>query len=112
MEFIAKVILPSGTVINLFELESTYGEHSACPGIKIIQGDATLPSGEFYSGILSSHLVQEKIETAPEKTWEEFLPAVKSKRDIYWSQLQFDDGRKLELFFAAKPKKQVAVVTL
>jgi hypothetical protein len=109
MEFIARVKLPSGTVINLFELEAKYGENSSCPGIKIIQGEATLPSGEFYSGILSSKLVAEK---APSQKWEEFLPAVKKERDLYWSQLQFDNGRKLELFYAAKQKTQIAAVTL
>ena len=110
MEFISKVKLPSGTVIELFELNSTYGTQSACPGEKIIQGEATLPSGETYSGILSSKLVAEKSSS---QKWEEFLPSVKAEgRDIYWSKLQFDDGKNIEIFFAAKAKTQIAAVTL
>lgn len=110
MEFIEKVMLPSGTELKLFRLEAVYGESSSCPGEKIIQGEAKLPTGEFYSGILSSRLVAEKTAN---QTWEKFLPAVKAAgRDLYWSKLQFDNGKKLELFFAAKEKTQVAVVTL
>lgn len=111
MQFIEKVVLPSGTIIELFETSKTYGASSKAPGQKIIVASATLPDQRLLEGILSSALVAEK----GSNTWAQFIQSLKEAgKPLNWGKLQFDDGAQLKLFFAAKERTQtqIAVVTL
>ena len=109
MNFIEKVVLPSGTILELFETSKSYGANSKAPGQKIVVATATLPDQRCLEGILSSNLVAQK----GENSWAQFIPSLKANgKPLNWGKLQFEDGAQLELFFASAPRKAVATVTL
>lgn len=109
MNFIEKVVLPSGTILELFETSKTYGAASKAAGQKIIVATATLPDQRLLEGILSSSLVAAK----GENSWAQFITSLKDAgKPLNWGKLQFDDGAQLEIFFASAPRKSVATVTL
>lgn len=109
MEFIEKVMLPTGTEVSFWGLSKTYGANSKAPGQQIVVATAMLPDGRVLEGIMSSKLVAEK----GMNTWEAFIPMLKaSGRNLFWGKLKFDDDATLELFFANSQRQALGAIKL